>query len=113
MDTTTIVTIVTTILGAIGGFEFVKWLFTRRYGKRKEEAEADGSEFAVLKETTIFLQEQLRLKEERFAEQTQMVRNLTAKELELTRRIATLEAERGLKRCEVRKCNDREPQSGY
>lgn len=110
---TQIVTMSAALLTAMGGFEFVKWLVTRKTSKRKEDAEADGSEFSVLKDTTIFLQEQLRLKEERFASQTQRVRELTDENLKLIREVSMLKAERDIKLCEIRACINREPQSGY
>lgn len=113
MSVAEIITTAGVAVGALGGFEFIKWLFSRRNGRRQEEAQADSSEFSVLRETNIFLQEQLRLKEERFAEQTSQMRNLTAENLELVRKVAMLEAERALKLCERRNCMNREPQSGY
>lgn len=113
MQWTEIIGIVVTVVTALGGFEFIKWVVTRKYGKRKDEAEADESEFSVLRQQVEFLQEQLLKKEERFAAQTDVLRATTARELELTRRVATLETERGLKLCERRNCLQREPQSGY
>lgn len=113
MEWKDIILTVGTVITALGGFEFVKWLFTRKYGKRVDEATADDSEFGVLKKTNEFLQEQLLKKEERFAAQTDVLRATTARELELTRKVATLETERGLKLCERRNCSQREPQSGY
>lgn len=101
------------VITSLGGFEFVKWLVTRRYGKRVDEAAADDSEFSVLRKQVEFLQEQLLKKEERFAEQTDVLRKTTARELELTRKVSMLETERGLKLCERRNCVNREPQSGY
>lgn len=106
---TTILTIVTTL----GGWEAVKYFIHRKANSRIAEAQADGSEFNVLRDTVIFLQEQLQKKEERFAEQTDLVRRLTAENLELTRENAMLKAERALKLCERRNCVNREPQSGY
>lgn len=100
-------------VSAIGGIELFKWLFTRKAQKRKTEAEADQSEFATLRDTLIFLQDQLKLKEERFAEQTKRVRELTDENLRLTRSVAMLELERSVKLCEVAKCPNREPYSGY
>ena len=108
-----IATIVATILGAVGGFEFIKWLANRKNNKRENEASADDSEFSVLRKQIEFLQEQLLKKEERFAEQTTLVRTLTAENLELTRKVAMLETERSLKLCERRGCADRQPQSFY
>lgn len=102
-----------TVLATMGGFEFIKWLTTRKYGKRMDEATADNSEFGVLERTNKFLQEQMLLKEQRFAEQTQVVRKLTSENIELTRKVAMLETERSLKLCERRGCADRQPQSLY
>ena len=101
------------ILGTLGGWEMIKYLINRKTNTRKAEAEADSSEFTVLRDTVVFLQEQLQKKEERFAEQTDLVRKLTAENLELTRQNAMLKAERALKLCERRNCGNREPQSGY
>lgn len=101
------------ILGTLGGWEMIKYLLNRKTNTRKAEAEADSSEFTVLRDTVVFLQEQLQKKEERFAEQTDLVRKLTAENLELTRENAMLKAERSLKLCERRNCINREPQSGY
>ena len=106
---TTILTIVTTL----GGWEAIKYIIHRKSNSRIAEAKADGSEFSVLRDTVVFLQEQLQKKEERFAEQTDVVRRLTAENLELTRENAMLKAERALKLCERRNCGNREPQSGY
>lgn len=105
--------IIATVLTALGGFEFVKWLVARKTGKRVEEATADESEFSVLRKQVEFLQEQLLKKEERFAEQTDMLRKVTARELELTRENTMLKTERSLKLCERRMCAERMPQSGY
>ena len=91
----------------------IKYLINRKTNTRKAEAEADSSEFTVLRDTVVFLQEQLQKKEERFAEQTDLVRKLTSENLELTRENAMLKAERSLKLCERRNCMNREPQSGY
>ena len=73
------------ILGTLGGWEMIKYLINRKTNTRKAEAEADSSEFTVLRDTVVFLQEQLQKKEERFAEQTDLVRKLTSENLELTR----------------------------
>lgn len=108
-----IVPLVVSMLLALGGFEFIKWLFSRKTDKRRDEAAADGSEFTVLERTNKFLQEQMLLKEQRFAEQTGIVRKLTAENIELTRKVAMLETERSLKLCERRMCGERQPQSGY
>lgn len=104
--------IVVTILGALGGFEFVKWIFNRKTNSRIALAEAESKEFHTLQETNEWLQKQLQLKEERFAEQTQLVRKQNTEILDLTRKVAELEithaqevAELRIELAEVR-CND-------
>lgn len=104
---------VASILTALGGWEMVKYLINRKTNSRVAEAQADSSEFTVLRDTVVFLQEQLQKKEERFAEQTDVVRRLTSENLELTRENSMLKTERSLKLCERRNCNQRQPQSGY
>lgn len=101
------------LLTALGGWEAIKYLMNRKNNGRIADAEADGSEFHVLRDTVIFLQEQLQKKEERFAEQTNLVRKLTNENLELTRENSMLKTERSLKLCERRNCAQRQPQSGY
>ena len=108
-----IVATILTVLTALGGWEAIKYFIHRKPNSRIAEAQADGSEFSVLRDTVVFLQEQLQKKEERFAEQTDLVRKLTSENLELTRQNAMLKAERALKLCERRNCGNREPQSGY
>lgn len=108
-----IVLTVASVLGTLGGWEMIKYLLNRKTNNRKAETEADSSEFSVLRDTVIFLEHQLQQKEERFAEQTNLVRKLTNENLELTRENSMLKTERGLKLCERRNCVNREPQSGY
>lgn len=102
-----------TILTALGGWEAVKYLINRKSNARISEAEADSAEFHVLKEQIEFLQEQLKQKEERFADQTQIVRNLNNEVLELTKKLGNTELELQKYRCIRPKCQQREPQNGY
>lgn len=109
-----------TIISTLGGWECIKYLINRKARKRiehseaeKKENEADHSEFEVLRDTMLFLQEQLKDKEIRFAEQTDLVRSLNAKNLELAGEVTSLKVERSLKLCEKKGCKGREPQSGY
>lgn len=122
-----IVTVVSTILASLGGFEFMKWLFTRRSNKRiaaaqanSKEIEVETDEFHLLRERLELSDRQLLEKEQRFYEQTLLVRKLNKQLLEktnengaLSARISSLEAERAMKLCERRGCERREPQSGY
>ena len=78
---------------------------------RKVKAEAD--EFHHLREMVEWLQQQLYNKEERFAEQTKLVRDLQRSLMESEKKVVMLETERSMKLCERRGCLTREPQSGY
>lgn len=120
MDYTTILGLVATISGTIGGWELIKYMLNIRTNKRKEraeadkaEAEADGAEFGVLKETIEFLQTQLKEKEERFANQTDRLRKLQDEHFQLLKEKNEKELELQRFRCVRPKCADREPQNGY
>ena len=105
--------IIISIIGAIGGWDAVRYLINRKSNKRKEEAEADAVEFNVLRDTMLFLQEQLNEKEQRFAEQTSILRDTQSEVLELTKSKGELELELQRYRCVVPKCGNRQPQNGY
>ena len=105
--------IIISIIGAIGGWEAIRYLINRKANKRKEEAEADAVEFNVLRDTMVFLQEQLNEKEQRFAEQTSLLHENQNEVLELTKKKGELELELQRYRCVVPKCTNRQPQNGY
>lgn len=113
MDWNTILTVLT----AIGGFEGIKglvvWLVNRKNNKRVEEAKADSAEFGVLKETNLFLQEQLKEKEQRFCEQTDRLRQVQDDYFKLMQKNAQTELDLQRFRCVRKKCESREPQNGY
>lgn len=120
-------TLAITLIGTLGGWELVKYLLNRRSHQRQESATADISEIQADKDEFHLLRERLELadkqlldKEQRFFEQTSLVRELNKELLEAERKIgvlnseiSTLKAERAMKLCERRGCNQREPQSGY
>lgn len=110
---TDILTIVTTL----GGFEAFKWGITawrnRKTNARIEDARADVEEFKALREYNEFLQKQLSDKEERFVEQTGRLRQVQDELFSLKEDHSNLKLELALKRCEKKKCGDREPQNGY
>lgn len=120
-------TLAITLIGTLGGWELVKYLLNRRSHQRQESATADISEIQADKDEFHLLRERLELadkqlldKEQRFFEQTSLVRDLNKELLEAERKIgvlnseiSTLKAERAMKLCERRGCNQREPQSGY
>lgn len=131
MNLETIGTVVT-MLGGVEMFRYIiNLILNRKAEKRKSEAEvssqeakADGDEFHVLRETIEFLQAQLKEKEERFAEQTQLVRNLNAEILQITdsknaeilrlvEENASLKLELQKYKCVVPRCLKRDPQNGY
>jgi uncharacterized protein YydD (DUF2326 family) len=127
MELSAIITSVVSLLAALGGLEFLKWLWTRKSKARMASAEADAAElrasadeYHLLKERIDNLNEQLAAKEKRFDQQTQLLRQTNKELLEeikqnglLSAKIAALEAERAMKLCQVRNCAKREPQSGY
>lgn len=84
-----------TIIGGIGGIqgviELIKWFKNRKTEGRIAEAHADSEEFATLSQTNLFLQQQLRDKEERFAEQTNLVRKLNTEVIQVTKDKAAVE----------------------
>lgn len=127
MDIMEVVTMIISIIGALGGFELVKWLLNRKSNSRMAEANADSvelkndvDEFHFLRERIEFKDKQLLEKEERFVKQTEHVMQLNKQLLEQTiengklqAENSALRAERKMKLCEVRNCSSREPQSGY
>lgn len=95
-----------TALGGIEGIkQLIKWWMSRKTNARIEDAHADVEEFKALREYNEFLQKQLSEKEQRFVEQDEL---FTLKEAN-----SDLKLELALKRCERKKCGDREPQNGY
>lgn len=127
MEIGTIISSVVSLLVALGGLEFLKWLWTRKSKARMAAAEADAAElrasadeYHLLKERIDNLNEQLMNKEKRFDEQTSLLRQTNKELMEeikknglLSAEVAELKAERAMKLCQVRNCPNREPQSGY
>ncbi len=113
MELTTILEILTAVITALGGWEALRYVINLKTNKRKAEAEADSVDFKVLSDAVEFLETQLKQKEERFAEQTNLVRNLNAEVLELTKENGRLELELNRYKCVVKNCGNREPQNGY
>ena len=91
MDMMTIISTVARLIGTLSIWERVKYFINRKTNKRKEEAEADNAEFQVLREMITFLQEQLKEKEERFADQTARLRKTQDENYQLMREKAMLE----------------------
>ena len=103
------------------------WFLNRKSNSRIADANADKAEldnekdeFHFLRERLEFKDKELMEKEQRFVEQTEIVRSLNKQLLDQTiengklqARISALEAERSMKLCERRGCKERQPQSGY
>lgn len=134
MEISTLIASCGGVLTALGVKEIIMWLLKRKSNKRIADAEADNAElkndvdeFHLLRERlevadkhNLEKEKQLYDKEQRFHEQTLLVRDLNrqlldaAKEKgELLARISALEAERAMKLCERKGCVQRQPQSGY
>lgn len=129
------------ILGAVGGFELIKWVFTRKSSKRVEKAQADNAEYENYQKQIDRYEERLADKDriiaekdaqlidkerkyhdisDKYHEQTLLVRELNAKVLKKEEelgdkksKISELLAERKMKLCERKGCGQRMPQSGY
>ena len=111
--------IIATILGALGGWEAIKYLINRKTNKRVAESEADSVEYGVLKETIVFLQEEMHAmvladadKEKRFVEQTTRLRKVLDENSELQREKSRLELELHKYKCIREKCANRQPPNG-
>ena len=103
-----------TALGGIEGIkQLIKWWMSRNTNARIEDAHADVEEFKALREYNEFLQKQLSEKEQRFVEQTDRLRKVQDELFTLKEANSDLKLELALKRCERKKCGDREPQNGY
>ena len=113
MELNEIITTLGTVIAALGGWEAIKYLLNRKTNARKEEAEADSVEFGVLKETMLFLQEQLHDKEKRFCDQTDRLRKVQDDNYNLLKEKSAMELELQMYRCIRKKCPNREPQNGY
>ena len=93
--------------------QLIKWWMSRKTNARIEDAHADVEEFKALREYNEFLQKQLSEKEQRFVEQTDRLRKAQDELFTLKETNSDLKLELALKRCERKKCGDREPQNGY
>lgn len=91
MDWITIASTIASFVGTLSIWEAFKYWLNRKTNKRKEEAEADSAELAVIRETMNFLQEQLKQSEERYANQTERLRKFQDENFNLLREKAMLE----------------------
>lgn len=105
--------IIISLLGGLGGLELIKLFVNRKTNNRIAEAQADLTEFETLQKTMLFLQAQLKEKEERFAEQTTIVRKLNTEVLDLVKQVAERDIELANVRCDDRHCPFRQPPNAH
>jgi hypothetical protein len=121
---TTLITTVGSVIVGFGGYETLKFLWFRKKQGRIIEAQADTDEFHILREQIEFLQQQVKDYTERYAEQTNLLRQRNqdilelsdaknATILQLTERISELQLDLQKYKCVVAKCPNRQPQNGY
>ena len=135
------VDVLVTVVGAFGGLELFKWLFTRKQNKRVAEAQADNAEYEsyqkqidryeerLAEKDRIIAEKDARLEDKenkyhdisnKYHEQTLLLREVQAERLKKEEecgnykaKISELLAERKMKLCERKGCRERQPQSGY
>ena len=97
----------------VGIIEVLNWLITFRANFRKANTSADSDQFHFLKETVEFLQKQLKEKEERFVEQTELKRADQRRIFALQEEICSLKLEAAKFRCEDLGCMYRHPPNAF
>lgn len=113
-----------TLISVLGGFEAIKWIvrfFTNRKNQKSiDDTEAISKRYEALENHIEFLQGELQEKEKRFVdkekrfvEQTERLRDTQDQLFQMQKKNAELEIQLALKRCEVKKCVNRQPQNGY
>ena len=109
-----------TILGALGGFEAVKWAVNawsnRKTNARKEDASADAMEIDNEKKQVDWLEERLAQRDSKIDALYIELRQTQGEKLELIYEKHALELqlkEASIRRCDVRGCAQREPPTDY
>lgn len=109
-----------TILGALGGFEAIKWMVNfyvnRKTDARKEDASADSMEDENERKQVDWLEKRLAERDAKIDAIYVELRQEQAAHLDEIHKRHETELklkESDMKRCEVRKCLEREPQTGY
>jgi Ulp1 family protease len=105
-----------TVLGALGGFEFIKYLINRKTEKRKSDSEADNNDIVNIIQLTNHHDTRIKEKEEKIDSLYIRIRDYNAQVLDLTKQLNEKDLEIQLikiQKCEVRGCKERKPPSGY
>ncbi len=106
----------TTILGALGGLEFIKWLAGRQAYVRRENATARDAELTVHEKQIDRYEQRLAQRDAKVDAIYKDLREEQRKNLEYLERINRLELEKELltlQKCEVRGCPTRKPPGDY
>ena len=101
--------IVISVFGAFGGIESIKYLLERHVNMRRARTQAYSDEFHVLRETTEFLQQQLKTKEEQAETQNMRIRDLQHSLFGESERRHKAEMDLAIYRCESPDCPHRIP----
>lgn len=115
------------VLGALGGFKAIEWIVTffvnRKTNARKEDASADSMEIQNLLNIINNLTQQIERSDNRTKERDAKVdyvygelRREQAEHLDTLNKLHSTELDKKLaevKRCDVRKCPDRQPPSEF
>lgn len=107
---------IATIIGALGGLEFVKWLVNGKAYARKENASARDAELAVHEKQIDRYEQRLAQRDAKVDAIYRELREVQARELEHIKEINRLQFEvdlRELQKCEERGCDKRKPPSSY
>ena len=87
-----IITIIISVLGAVGGFEAIKYFLNRKSEKKKSEAEANSAMANVLKEMTESYQVFIEDTKEKIEDDQKYIRDLKDEREELRQRIDETDA---------------------
>lgn len=112
MDWTTIAT----LLGTLGGFEFVKWLANRRAYQRRENASARDAELTVHEKQIERYESRLAQRDAKVDAIYKELRDEQQKGLSYIEQINRLKLENELlliQKCKVRGCPNRQPPGDY
>lgn len=108
------------IIGALGGLEAFKWgvsfFVNRKTNARKEDATADGLENENERKQIAWLEDRIAQRDAKIDTIYVELRQEQAAHLDEIHKRHETELklkESEMRRCEVRKCLDREPQTGY
>lgn len=108
------------LIGALGGFEAIKWIVNfyvnRRTNARKEDASADAMENENERKQVAWLEERIAQRDAKIDTIYVELRQEQAAHLEEVHKRHELELrlkEAEIKKCDVRGCSSRQPPSDY